>query len=62
MNWRQVINQELGWIGPYAKGFDRNRKYEFKRLPEDKSMGAFKLADAGPHFNVAGLWFREPPQ
>lgn len=41
----------------YVTGFDRDEQYEFMR-PDWDSPSVFRMADAHPLFNIAGLSFR----
>jgi hypothetical protein len=53
-DWRFVIE-----FMPQAESqFDHNRLYEFKRVNQD-DVRQYRLCDQGPHFNVAGLMYRE---
>jgi hypothetical protein len=55
--WRMVINPHgMG----YSEGLDPRRELEFKRVGDD-TVSRFRLADANPYFNIAGLMWREPP-
>jgi hypothetical protein len=45
--------------GGYWPGFDRDKELVFDR-EEWAGPECFKLADQGPYFNVAGLYWRDP--
>jgi hypothetical protein len=55
--WRMVMH-------PSGRGFDPalecDRVCQFKRVGSDE-VQTFRLADASPYFNVAGLMWREAP-
>lgn len=52
--YRPVYNP---FLGTYSEGFDRNTEYLFLR-PSWAEPARFRMADMGPHFNIAGLYFR----
>ena len=55
MTWLPVIDT---YLGGYAKGFDRDKVYEFRRSSDCKVV-RFRMSGQHPQFNVANLWFRE---
>lgn len=54
--WRPVLRFDGRG---YWDGFDDSKRYQFKRVGYD-GISHFVLAEMGPLFNVAGLFWRDP--